>query len=68
MSRVEENDQTLKNAAENIGRVYKIAEENIFSDECIADLIAKIAVIGLLSDISRSLTVIADKESGNESK
>lgn len=62
MSRVEENDQTLKNAAENIVRVYKLAEENIYSDECIAGIMAKVAVIGLLGDISLSLAVIADKE------
>ena len=60
MSRVEENDQTLKAVQENLDRVYEIAKENNFSAEYIAGMMAKVAVIGLLGDISRSLAVIAD--------
>ena len=66
MSRVEENDQTLKMATKCVTRVNEIAEENNFSAEYIAVIITKVVVIGLLGDISRSLAVIADKEKGDE--
>lgn len=66
MGRIEENEQILESVQKSLDNICKARDEYIVDIDMKINLSMLADVIGLLSDISRSLAVIAEGGLRNE--